>query len=267
MIRLLLTFSAGMARRNVHQDIISSYPRVCEVARNRKRLQARALKSLSGVSIIGFSELRNRIFAFNARDVILVSGNVGDPLTFVAACGHRGLPLAVVYRTLDRAWRAMLRGAKVELLPVEDGRPIVELFRTFDAVREYGAFLYFIIDVPFKSRKTSNFLGYNLPISRLASAYAKRAKLEICSLNSRIVSAFEMHYNLLSILDSRLASMIASVEQTILQEPCQYRWTTSAIIFADPSARQEAMRFVPDVLQYRDQALASGAAHRGPFLK
>jgi hypothetical protein len=253
LIEVLLALSAGLARRKARQEIINYYPLTWKLSCIRRRLQAHALQCPAQLKVFGFHDLQSRLSEVRPHETILVTANLGEPPAFAATCARGGLRLAVAYHTIDESRQAMLRKSGVELIYVQPAYSVLELFQRFDAIRRTGYFLCFVVDVPFETSKKMKFLGYEIPISRLASAYAKKAHCAVHSLISKIDTPWRMSFELSAIADHRLESIIGLIEQTVLRQPFQYQWSPSAVIFADQRARHEAMSFVVDVLQFRDQ--------------
>jgi hypothetical protein len=254
---LLLIFSAGLARRKTKQEIVGYYPDVCNAFVNRKQLQTTPLNHTSRISVINLDDLKKSLSCIDPTKALLVTANFGEPVLFAEAFGRGGIPLAVVYRTITSRQQIALGKAGVKLLDVGSRRTAWGIFRELDLLRKRGYFACIVADVPYASCSRVNFLGYQIPISRLPSVYANRCSAAIHALTSNVVSPREMQGNLCALPDCEQASIVAMLERMILADPVQYRWTRSAIIFADPEASKEAMSFTKDVLQFRDRFLAN----------
>jgi hypothetical protein len=254
LLERLLLLSAGLDRLRSRTEIANTYAKAAQFRRDYQVID-RSLPGLRGFEIARRDTLLDLVSGYRPADLIIATAHHGHFVAFFCACARAGIPLAACYRSISAAYRNALQQSGVALVDLDTMHNVTAIFDAFDRLRMEGRYLALMIDAPFASRRRYPFLGYDVTVSAMPWLYAKRCGASLLPLAGHLVSENLLGYRAGAVIGDvqadRTRDLLGFLQGVILDQPQQYAWAVNSFLLSDPDAREAALSFVSEVLDWR----------------
>jgi len=252
----LLLLSAGLVLRRSRAEIAGLYPAIAQYLSDHRNLDRQLRHSIGVSEISGLDRLIYLVSQYRPADLILATAHHGHFVAFFGACAQAGIPLAACYRSASQPYLRFLQESGVAMVNLERLRSTSELFDNFDRLRREGRYIALMIDAPFASRRRYQLLGYSVQASSVPSLYARRSGASLLPIVGTLISARQLGYVVSPIVTDTskdcTPALLGFLEKIILEQAEQYAWSTNSIILSDEKARENALSFTADALNWRN---------------
>jgi lauroyl/myristoyl acyltransferase len=255
LLERLLLLSAGLDRLRSRTEIANIYAKTTQFRRDYLIIDRSLAGSRGTFEISGRDALFHLVRGYRPADLIIATAHHGHFVAFFSACARAGMRLAACYRSIGAVYRNALQESGVALLDLDTMQNVTQIFDAFDRLRMEGRYLALMIDAPFASRRRYPFLGYDVTVSSMPWLYAKRRGASLLPLAGNLISERLLGYNAGTVLEDlqadRMQDLLKFLQGVILEQPQQYAWTANSFLLSDPTAREAALSFLTEVLDWR----------------
>jgi hypothetical protein len=224
----------------------------------------RLLDNAKRLNIRGSDQVAELLQRSKSERLIFAGCQFGPPLVSVEALSSLGANVAGVYWALGKTPRLILDRCGVYAIDLTKQTNPIALIRLLQRLQDDGYMVWLLCDVPGKSRARYNFLGYSVRCANLAEVFARVSRSKVVPIYSRMISEEDVSVHCdapLTDYRNMTQRLLSNVETLINEDPMNYLWDGTSIIFSDPQALQNGLDCLPDFLAWRERR-ASGKAER-----
>jgi lauroyl/myristoyl acyltransferase len=256
LLEVLLVFSAGLCRTWERSAIVGAYPLLAEFQKIYRRIDRQLLHSRETFPILNIERLLALLGQYTPRELVIATAHHGHFIAFMNACSHYGIPVAVCYKAASLSYIDAAKRNGLKLIDLNRQRNPLSLFHILDRERAKGRYVAIMMDGPFGSRRRYDFLGYRVAASSLAAVYARKSHSALLPLISSASADLELSFAEGPIIETigvgTAQQLLDFLQSIILRQPLQHRWLSTSILMSDQTARENAIRFFPEALAWRE---------------
>jgi hypothetical protein len=221
-------------------------------------IHKRLLGNGKGLSICGSDKVAELLQNLKSERLIFAGCQFGPPLVSVAALSSLGANVAGVYWALGKTQRQILDKCRVRAIDMTGQTNRFALIRLLQGLQADGYIVWLMCDVPGKSRERYNFLGYKVRCANLIEVFARLSHSTVVPTYCRMISEdVSVHCDApLTDYSNMTQRLLSNVETLIYEDPMNYLWDGTSIIFSDPQALQNGLNCLPDFLEWRERSTA-----------
>ncbi len=253
--------SAGLYGRFGRKFITGQFNALNSQVEKTKRFYRRLLRDSETIEFHGLNNFAKLLRNLRSERVILAGSQFGPPLVSFAALTSLGLKVATVYWAWSETHRRILQNCGVHAIKMTEQTNRISFIRLLQKLHDDGYIIWLMCDAPGKSRIQYDFLGYTARCANLIEVHARIHGCTVIPTYCQLLSDNEasLHCNApLTDYQYMTQRLLSNLQALIYEDPLNYLWGGSSIIFSDPQAILNGLRCLPDFLNWRDQSIARG---------
>jgi lauroyl/myristoyl acyltransferase len=254
-----IALSAGLYSRFNRRFIVSQFPVLRSHLTKVRAIHRRLLQDGSTISFDGLDKVASLLRGVGHQDVIFAGSQFGPTLVSVAALASMGVKVAGVYWELSESNRRILESRSVHAVDLNGHLNWHSLIARLRELHAGGYVLWLMYDAPGKSRSRYKFLGYDVRNTNLLEIYTRLNSCAVIPTCCRLLSDDEARLQCgPPITDCKNVTqrLLTNLESQIYEDPINYLWWDSSIIFSDPRAMPNGLRCLSDFLEWREELSA-----------
>jgi hypothetical protein len=255
LLEVLLVFSAGLCRTWKRSAVVDAYPSLLDFQQTYRALDQQLLGSNDAPAVANVDRLAALLGRYSPQDLIIATAHHSHFIAFLNACARYGIPLAACYKAAAQSYLDASERNGLKLVDLSSGNGVPSLFRTLDRQRAEGRYVVIMMDGPFASRRRYGFLGYCIAASCLASLYARKTHSGLLPLICSVSPSLQLSYTAGPVIDGVRTDvtqcLLDFLQPILLREYPQYQWLSNSVLMSDQEARDNALGFLREALEWR----------------
>jgi hypothetical protein len=252
-----LSIFAGLSYRCEHNRLLDIFLAAADREEGVVRARELVLHSSKPDRLAGLSEAKALADKIDVSRSLFVFCDFGSLHVALKALQHVGLKPAVVFETLDPSTVQLAENLGITLVDFRSISCATEAFRTLRDLQKQGFAVALRADAKGQGRETYDFLGYQVRCSRLVEVYARWSGSDVFPIVATLVDKRRFAFR---IDDSfygeqcSTRSLLSRIDDWITNDPEDYNWTTSSMVFSDQAALINGLMRMPIFLDWLAKA-------------
>jgi hypothetical protein len=249
--------SANLALRRERSFIVRSYDRVRAEALRRRAAVVRYRETRGPVGLLGLDDFVRAVTSEKLPGALFAVPQIGPFALAAALIAGSGVKIATLFWDLGAEVKQLLENSDVILLRLDRHSAPRSTIRDIEELQLSGFGVCLLIEVPMRSRRRYSFLGYRVTCSSLIEACATHCNRQVHRLYTMLDNTGYVRLCTESAITGSNATqrLLCWAEQVAIANIEQYNWSEASIAFSDPAAYENGLRFLPEILAWRDRRL------------
>ena len=254
-----VALAAGLSSRFDHDYITGQFQALRLHHTKVAHLHRRLVCGVDKVRYRGMRRVASLLQGLRSQRVIFAGSQFGPILAGVAALASIGAKVAGVYSALSGNNARILRNCRANFIDLNRYKTGFSILEAMRQLHSDGYVIWLMCDLPGQSRVHCEFMGYNVRCASLLEVYARVQRCSVVPSYCRVLSDREVSMECgapLTDYNNMTQCLLSELETLIYEEPINYLWQDSCIVFSDPRALPNGLRCLPEFLEWRDRAAA-----------